>query len=345
MAILGAILVGSCLTVACAAWGVARLRAMWMAPPAPAVSIGIATPSSPASPPPSKPAPDPMKTLSIRIKNRDVQEVADLLDTLRGARGTITTNASKRTIRIVDRSSEVDRMARIVREVDEPSARRQKIGIFGSVCEADVTARTFTRVFMQSDLPKRGAKISKIIPAKREALLIVVANDAGLKRISSARLYDCPSDDTLQTRAIRLENRDVHEVTRLLDDVKSARGRVEADEAWGGLRITDLPTEANFLVHIARRLDEYPASRPKLQVRGVLADVLAEMFRRSRSVAPCHGKYSVENIDPACRAHATAWAIGPAGDDKRMVVVADEAGYAEIKRMILHGCLADPGRR
>jgi type II secretory pathway component GspD/PulD (secretin) len=197
------------------------------------------------------------------------------------------------------------------------------------VCEAEVTAKVFTDLLM-ADHSERGVKISKIIPAKREALLIVVANDAGMKRILSGPLWDCPSDDTLQTRAIRLENRDVHEVTRLLDDVKSARGRVEADEAWGGLRITDLPTEANFLVHIARRLDKYPASRPKLQVRGVLADVLAEMFRRSRSVAPCHGKYSVENIDPACRAHATAWAIGPQGDDKRMVVVADEAGYAEI---------------
>ena len=88
---------------------------------------GFLTPVLAASGLASDPAPDPLKTLSIRIKNRDVQEVADLLETLRGARGTITADTSKRTVRIVDRPFEVDRMARIVREVDEPRTRGQKI--------------------------------------------------------------------------------------------------------------------------------------------------------------------------------------------------------------------------
>ena len=144
-----------------------------------------------------------------------------------------------------------------------------------------------------------------------------------------------------------MTNRDIHEVARLLGQVKSAEGEVVADEAWGGLRIRDLPDKVSGMVKIVEALDEYAASGEKVrffQVRGVRADELAQML--GRAVAPASGRHSVKGLNPVCRFHAGGRfrAVGPS-DDMRLFVVADEAGYAEIKRLILDGCLAYPATR
>jgi len=208
-------LVGGFLTPVLAASGLADL---------------LATPAGPRLGEPVRAA---MKTVTIRIKNRDVGEVAKLLDVLRSARGTIAASAATRTIRIIDRPIEVNRMARIVAEIDESDAPGQRIKTYGGMSEPAGTAYVFARVFVGPSKTEPGVTISKILPASREALLIVVANEAGLKQIGRLRPYGCPDADTPRTEVIRLKNRDVHQVARLLDKLKSAGGQVTTYAAWG----------------------------------------------------------------------------------------------------------------
>ena len=339
------LVVGAFLTPVLAAFGLAELLAKLSTPPPRAVSA----PRAPAHPRRHEPAPDPLKALSIRIRNREIEEVAGLLETLRGARGKVSADASMRTISVVDRPGEIDRMALIVRELDESRGRDLKIWTFGGMSDPEGIARTLTELFMGADEP--GVKISKIIPAEREALLIVVANEAGYSRIWRARPYGCPDRDTHRIRAIRVKNGDLHEIARLLGHVKSAEGEVVADEAWGGLRIRDLPNKVSGMVYIVEALDEYAASGEKgrfFQVRGFLADELMQML--GRAVAPVSGRHSVNGLDPACRVHADGSiggrfrAVGP-NDDKELFVVADDAGYAEITRLIVNGCFEYPSGR
>jgi len=288
--------------------------------------------------PPSEPAPAATKIVSIRIKNRDLNEVAHLLDTLRGARGAITVDAPARTIRIADRPNEVDRMARIVREIDESDVPGQTIRTLNGMDDPEEIAQVFTRVFLDSD-PKPGVTISKIIPANREALLIVVADAEGHRRIWRARPYGCPDADTPRTVAIRLKNRDVHEVARLLDEIRSGRGHVTADASWGGLRITDRRENVYRMNQIIDAVDESNAPDQKVwflqPVLALPAGELAQMLNRANEQEPEQQGVTLSKILADDRANL-------------LIVVGNLNGYHRMTRLSRHicnhGCFEDRDR-
>jgi len=68
-----------------------------------------------------------IKTTDVQVVHRDLDEAADLLRRFTSEHGSIVVNQSRRTLRIADLPWEVDRLARLLREVDEPEVPGQKI--------------------------------------------------------------------------------------------------------------------------------------------------------------------------------------------------------------------------
>ena len=221
-------------------------------------------------------------------------------------------------------------MARIVAEIDESDTPGQRIKTFAGMTDPAGTAQVFARVFVGPNKTEPGVTISKILPASREALLIVVANEAGLKQIWRLRPYGCPDADTPRTAAIRLNNRDVHEVARLLDKLKSAGGQVTTYAAWGGLRITDLPGDVTRMTEIIKEIDESTAPDQKVwflrpAVMGPPARDLAQFLNRANETNAPERGVTLSKI---------------LGDDRAnlLIVVGNQTGYHRMTKLSRHIC-------
>jgi len=161
------LVIGTLLTTACATVGWTLLRATL------------------AGPPPSEAAPIAMKTVLIRVQNRDLGEVQRLLMKLRSERGRVGLNAAEGMVRITDLPWFVERMRRIVHEVDEWSSSDHYVWTYRlSHTIPDEVVEVLARA--RVDIPSRGLskllpspEVSKVLPANREHLLIIVADRDG----------------------------------------------------------------------------------------------------------------------------------------------------------------------
>jgi general secretion pathway protein D len=148
-------------------------------------------------------------TRLVRVENADVNEVAQVLGRLKGEQGDVIVFAPQNALIITDLASNINRMMRIVREIDQP-ATGEKIWIIGikNTAAADM-AQKLAEIFQVAQLgrggkggaapppgtpPGAGARpktgdlsaemmLSKIIPDDRSNQLIVVANERSYARL------------------------------------------------------------------------------------------------------------------------------------------------------------------
>jgi hypothetical protein len=144
-----------------------------------------------------------VSAIDVHVVHRDLDEAADLLRRFTRERGGVVVNSFRKTLRIVDVPWEVDRLTRLLREVDEPEARGQKIWLLPMYC---MVASDFAAVLSAIDDPPSpgGVLISKIVPEDRANQLILVANRAGYRRVRRMRSEGCPDPLVDETGPIDL---------------------------------------------------------------------------------------------------------------------------------------------
>jgi type II secretory pathway component GspD/PulD (secretin) len=70
-----------------------------------------------------------MKTVLIRLENVDAEEAADVLKKAKTKRGEVGVNRAEQLVRITDLPRNVERLKRILREVDSPPIGGDRVGV------------------------------------------------------------------------------------------------------------------------------------------------------------------------------------------------------------------------
>jgi general secretion pathway protein D len=148
-------------------------------------------------------------TRLIRIENGDVNEMAQVLGRLKGEQGDVIVYAPQNALIITDRATNIERMTRIVREIDQPGGSGEKVWIVSvRNTAASEMAQKLAEIFQVAQLGgKRGAAatpaapgtpgatknkagdlatelmVSKIIPDERSNQLIVIATERAYARV------------------------------------------------------------------------------------------------------------------------------------------------------------------
>ena len=163
MKFLPAIVLGIGLTTASVAFG---LTALW-----------DALPESLTGEPPRAET----KTVLIHLRNREADAVRRMLGWLNSGQGHVGVNEAKRVVRITDRPWIVDRLRRVVHEVDQSDAPDLEIRSYRlDDMSTEETAKILTRMTVGRS---SGDVVVKVLPARGEQVLIVVANHDGHERI------------------------------------------------------------------------------------------------------------------------------------------------------------------
>jgi general secretion pathway protein D len=156
-------------------------------------------------------------TRLVRVENVDPNEVAQVLGRLKGEQGDIVVFAPQGTLIITDLASNINRMMKILKEIDQPGTG-EKIWIVNvKYTAAGEMAQKLGEIFQVAQLggkkgggappppggqnaarPKSGdltaeMMISKIIPDERSNQLIVIANERAYARVLTlVRKLDVP---------------------------------------------------------------------------------------------------------------------------------------------------------
>jgi general secretion pathway protein D len=154
------------------------------------------------------PAGENYVTRLVRVENADVNEMATVLGRLKGEQGDIIPYAPQSALIITDRAVNVDRMVRIMNEIDQPGGSGEKVWIVTvhNTAASDM-AQKLGDIFQVAQLgSKRGGAtppspgtpgnkplkpgdlsteltISKIIPDERSNQLIVIATERAYARL------------------------------------------------------------------------------------------------------------------------------------------------------------------
>ena len=171
------VLIGTVLTHACIRVGICGL-------------LGIV--SGARSSPPYGPAADSPWTLSIPTTTRNVHEMVGLVRAFRSARAPAAVRVSGRTLLITGTGQEIERLAHIVREIDEPATAGQRIWTFNVRGSTTAVAESLAMLSEQRRCWPAGARISKIIPDDATHRVIVVGNEDGYLQLVRMRLEGCP---------------------------------------------------------------------------------------------------------------------------------------------------------
>jgi general secretion pathway protein D len=155
-------------------------------------------------------------TRMVRVENADPNEVAQVLGRLKGEQGDVIVYAPGSALIITDLASNINRMLRILKEIDQPGAG-EKVWII-NIKNTDATqmAQKLGEIFQVAQIgktkgtapaaPAGGAKakvgdltmemtISKIIPDERSNQLIVIANERAYARVLQLiKKLDVPLD-------------------------------------------------------------------------------------------------------------------------------------------------------
>ena len=159
------IVMGTALTKACATFGL-----VWL--------LSLATSPSRQHPTPMMPA------LSIPIAYRNVDGMVGMVRALRARDGRVRASASGNTLRMTGRPYELGRLAHIVRAIDRPENKQQRIWILGA-CDHPING----------PLPP-GARVTQIIRDQRHHVLIVAGNEAGYRRMRQLCLDEAGHEGT-----------------------------------------------------------------------------------------------------------------------------------------------------
>jgi general secretion pathway protein D len=141
-------------------------------------------------------------TRMVRVENSDPNEVAQVLGRLKGEQGDVIVYAPGNALIITDLASNINRMMRILREIDQPGAGEKVWIISIKNTAATEMAQKLGEIFQVAQVGKKagapppagGAKpkvgdltaemtISKIIPDERSNQLIVIANERAYARV------------------------------------------------------------------------------------------------------------------------------------------------------------------
>ena len=141
-------------------------------------------------------------TRMVRVENSDPNEVAQVLGRLKGEQGDVIVYAPGNALIITDLASNINRMMRILREIDQPGAGEKVWIISIKNTAATEMAQKLGEIFQVAQVGKKagapppagGGKpkvgdlttemtISKIIPDERSNQLIVIANERAYARV------------------------------------------------------------------------------------------------------------------------------------------------------------------
>ena len=154
------------------------------------------------------PASENYVTRLVRVENADVNEMATVLTRIKGEQGDIVPYVPQNALIITDRAVNIERMLRIMREIDQPGGSGEKVWVV-TVHNTAATemAQKLADIFQVQQLGSKkgggtppptpgapGAKvrgsdlatelnISKIIPDERSNQLIVIATDRAYARV------------------------------------------------------------------------------------------------------------------------------------------------------------------
>jgi general secretion pathway protein D len=153
------------------------------------------------------PAGENYVTRLVRVENADVNEMATVLTRIKGEQGDIVPYPAQNALIITDRATNIDRMLRIMREIDLPGGSGEKVWVV-TVHNTAATemANKLADIFQVQQIgSKKGAtpapapgspgakpksndlatelNISKIIPDERSNQLIVIATDRAYARV------------------------------------------------------------------------------------------------------------------------------------------------------------------
>ena len=129
----------------------------------------------------------------MQLSTRNGHAMAGLVRAFERSRSRVTVTATERTLRIAGPPAEIDRLAHIIREVDDPASHGLRVWTVYARKPTDVS-----RLLDEVSDHNRGwpgdLSISKIIPDEVGHRLIVVADEAGFQRINRMQ-FDGPSCD------------------------------------------------------------------------------------------------------------------------------------------------------
>jgi hypothetical protein len=130
--------------------------------------------------------------LSIELSTRNAHELVDLLRTLDTERAGVRVDASQRTLRIAGPPAEIERLARIIRQVDDPDTAGQQIWtIRAPGIASNRTERLEMLVERDAGWPDR-LKIPKFVPDDVGHRVIVLADAVGFQRVKRLELERFP---------------------------------------------------------------------------------------------------------------------------------------------------------
>ncbi len=141
-------------------------------------------------------------TRMVRVENADPNEVAQVLGRLKGEQGDVIVYVPGSALIITDLASNINRMMRILKEIDQPGTNEKLWIINLRNTDATQMAQKLGEIFQVAQIGKTkgaapapgGAKpkpgdltlemtISKIIPDERSNQLIVIANERAYARV------------------------------------------------------------------------------------------------------------------------------------------------------------------
>ena len=150
------------------------------------------------------PAGENYVTRLVRIENGDVNELSTVLTRIKGEQGDIVPYPPQNALIITDRAVNIDRMIRVLKEIDQPGGSGEKVWVVTvhNTAASDM-AQKLGDIFQVQQLGKKvggaapaapGAKpkgndlaselnVSKIIPDERSNQLIVIATDRAYARV------------------------------------------------------------------------------------------------------------------------------------------------------------------
>jgi hypothetical protein len=127
-------------------------------------------------------------TLSIELSTRNGHAMAGLVRALQAERGHVTVRASHRTVQIAGPPSEIERLGRIIREVDDPDTAGRRIWTIRTRGVASNLASSLEELAERDPGWPPGMKIPKIIPDDVGHRVMVVADESGFLRVKRLQL-------------------------------------------------------------------------------------------------------------------------------------------------------------
>ena len=244
---------------------------------------------------------DTFVTQLIPIEFADVNEIKTVIATLISKDTKLIAYGPTNTLILTDTLSNINRLIKIIQEIDVPSEETRieivslryaspdviASEVLKAIGDQQVTTRRTTRK-KRSAVPKQAVK-ARIIPDNRTGSLIIVAQEDEMETILDLiNNLDVPTprgQDNIRVRP--LKNSKAEDVAKVLSSIISQQktqakkggpeaaplieaSQVTADKATNSLIITSTPQDYEI---IARIIDELDIMRPQVLVEALIAEV------------------------------------------------------------------------